>query len=76
MDGTNTYSCSCTGGFSGDNCENPPDYCSSKTCLGNTCYNSVDDRSGVCECESPYYTSTGKPVCSCVLCSQDLDIRE
>ena len=59
QDGVNKYTCHCATGFSGNNCEKTPDYCSVKNCLGNTCYNSLDDRSGICECEFPYYNSSG-----------------
>ena len=59
INGTNKYTCSCPTGFSGDNCEITPDYCSSKDCLGNPCYNSLDDSSGVCHCQPDFYGSTG-----------------
>ena len=65
-DGVNKYSCKCAKGFSGGNCEKTPDYCLAQDCLGNTCVSSLDDRSGICECELPYFNNTGN--CFGLLC--------
>ena len=56
----NDYSCSCNGIFSGDRCQNSPNFCeSNNNCLGNVCYNSIDDQDARCHCEGLYFVQSG-----------------
>ena len=58
--GVNGYTCSCGGGFDGHRCQISPNFCASNNCLGNVCYNSIDDRNGICHCQGPYFVASGQ----------------
>ena len=54
------YSCSCNGSFSGDRCQNSPNFCAlNNNCLDNVCYNSIDDQDARCHCEGRYFDQLG-----------------
>ena len=63
----NAYSCSCNGSFSGHRCQNVPNFCASNSCMGNICYNSVDDQAARCHCEGPYFQQSGVYLLSILL---------
>ena len=56
-DEVNDYTCSCTSGYTGNNCETTPDWCTTGSmCNGNVCFNSLDDGKAVCGCDTRFYT--------------------
>lgn len=59
VDGIGNYSCACEEGFSGDNCEQTPNFCADKDCGGssNLCFNSLDDSNGACACDKNFFES-------------------
>ncbi|WAQ95255.1 FBP1-like protein [Mya arenaria] len=55
-DRVNGYECNCMTGFTGEHCENVPNYCLPGDCQeGNVCYTSLDAHDGVCSCDTRFF---------------------
>lgn len=49
VDKVNAYKCQCNNGYSGERCQNEPDYCKDGPCKNNgTCFNSAGNFSCTC----------------------------
>ncbi|WAQ95236.1 FBP1-like protein [Mya arenaria] len=56
VDRVNGYQCNCMTGFTGEHCENVPNYCLPGDCQeGNVCYTSLDAHDGVCSCDTRFF---------------------
>jgi len=52
----NGYRCDCAPGFSGSHCQTVPDFCRPGDCEErNVCYTSLDERDGLCACDSRFF---------------------
>merc|ERR1712015_228944 len=61
-DGVNSYTCQCTPGYTGDNCDEDVDDCQPNPCVHGTCTDGVN--SHTCQC-TPGYTGDN--------CDEDVD---
>ncbi|KAL8564073.1 hypothetical protein ACOMHN_034550 [Nucella lapillus] len=70
-DGNGTYTCDCPLNFSGDHCQNKPNFCKiQNTCANGVCYNDYNISSAVCVCEFPYKLGSDGNCVAQDLCSE------